>query len=292
MWLHGLSLSGMGLEEQNKNTYLGDMDRRALIADLKSKIAGGGEAPSSGLIPLGAEAAGVLPGGGLRKGALHEVAAAAYRDMGAATGFAAALASAAMKHSALPVLWCEAARPPFDMGRLYGAGLAAFGIDPARLLVALPPSDTDCLWIMEEALRAEAFAAVIGEVDGRSAALTLSATRRLQLAAEETETPALLFTGHGKAVASVAVTRWHVAAGASADVPGMEASERLPGAPRWSVSLMRCRGGRPGTWLTSWNAETAALSFAPLHGDSEAAASAGEGRGALLPFAAPVMQAG
>lgn len=265
------------------------MDRRALIADLKSRIAGSGAegASGSGLIPLGAEAAGVLPGGGLRKGALHEVAAAAYRDMGAATGFAAALASAAMKHSALPVLWCEAARPPFDMGRLDGAGLAAFGIDPARLLVALPPSDTDCLWIMEEALRAEAFAAVIGEVDGRSAALTLSATRRLQLAAEETETPALLFTGHGKAAASVAVTRWHVAAAPGADVPGVEAGERLPGAPRWSVSLMRCRGGRPGTWLTSWNAEDAALSFAPFHGDSEAG-FAPEERGTLLPF----MQAG
>lgn len=269
------------------------MDRCALIADLKSKIAGSGAegAPGSGVIPLGAETAGLLPGGGLRKGALHEVAAAAYRDMGAATGFAAALASAAMRHSARPVLWCETARPPFDMGRLYGAGLAAFGLDPARLIIALPPSDTDCLWIMEEALRARAFAAVLGEVDGRSAALTLAATRRLQLAAEETETPAMLFTGHGKAAASVAVTRWHVAAGPSEARAGVEADERLPGLPRWAVSLVRCRGGQPGTWLTHWNAEAAAFSFAPLQAESEAA-FATEERGALLSFSAPFMQAG
>ena len=73
MWLHGLSLSGMGLEEQNKNSYLGDMDRRALIADLKSRIAGSGAegASGAGLIPLGAEADGFMPGGGLSKGALH-----------------------------------------------------------------------------------------------------------------------------------------------------------------------------------------------------------------------------
>lgn len=265
------------------------MDRRALIADLKSRIAGSGAEGASGpgLIPLGAEAACVLPGGGLRKGALHEVAAAAYRDMGAATGFAAALASAAMQHSARSVLWCEAAYPPFDMGRLYGVGLAAFGLDPARLVIALPPGDTDCLWIMEEALRARAFAAVIGEVDGRSAALTLAATRRLQLAAEETETPALLFTGHGKAAASVAVTRWHVAAGPSEARAGVEADERLPGASRWSLSLARCRGGQPGGFLAAWHAEAAAFSFAPLQAESEAGLAADE-RGAVLSF----MQAG
>lgn len=263
------------------------MDRRALITDLKSRIAGGGEAPSSGVIPLGVEAACVLPGGGLRKGALHEVAAAAYRDMGAATGFAAALASAAMRHSARPLLWCEAARPPFDMGRLYGPGLAAFGLDPARLVIALPPSDTDCLWIMEEALRARAFAAVIGEVDGRSAALTLSATRRLQLAAEETGTPALIFTGHGKAAASVAVTRWHVAAAKSEVRAGVETDEGLPGSPRWSVTLVRSRGGQPGVWLTAWNGEAVIFSFAPPQDESGPAFAAQE-HGTLPPF----MQAG
>lgn len=203
-----------------------------------------------------------MSGGGLKSGALHEVAAAAYRDMGAATGFAAALVACVMKQSALPVLWCETARPPFDMGRLYGPGIGAFGIDPARFLFVEPPSDTDCLWVMEEALRARAFAAVIGEVDGRSSALDLSTTRRLQLAAEETQTPVLLFTGHGKQGASVAVTRWQIASAGSENSFDVRSSEKSPGRPRWSASLTRCRGGKPGRWLIEWNGEAADFSFA------------------------------
>lgn len=241
------------------------MDKSALIADLKARIAGKEAAASSALISLGGMAGEVLPGGGLKAGGLHEVAAAAYRDMGAATGFTAALVACAMKQSALPVLWCETVRPPFDMGRLYGPGIGAFGIDPARLLFAEPPSDTDCLWVMEEALRARAFAAVIGEVDGRSAALGLSATRRLQLAAEETQTPVLLFTGHGKAAASVALTRWQIASAESESEFDAGEAEKLPGRPRWATSLTRCRGGQPGRWLMEWNGEIAGFSFvAPM----------------------------
>jgi protein ImuA len=242
------------------------MDRRALIADLKSQIAGSGTEGASGfgVLPLGMQVADLLPGGGLRKGALHEVAAAAYRDMGAATGFLAALTACAMKASSRPVLWCEARRPPFDMGQLYGPGIAAFGLDPVRLLIAVPPSDGDCLWIMEEALRSRAFSLVIGEIDGRSAALGLSATRRLQLAAEETNTLALLFTAHAKGNASVAVTRWHVGGAESRNVLYTDEIETLPGRPRWDVSLARCRGGQPGRWQMEWSAEESELSLVSL----------------------------
>lgn len=243
------------------------MDRNALIADLRMRIAGKEAAPSP-LISLGG-AGEVLPGGGLKSGGLHEVAAAAYRDMGAATGFAAALVSCVMKQSALPVLWCETARPPFDMGRLYGPGIGAFGIDPARFLFVEPPSDTDCLWVMEEALRARAFAAVIGEVDGRSSALDLSTTRRLQLTAEETQTPVLLFTGHGRQGASVAVTRWQVASAESESSFDVRGGEKLPGRARWSVSLTRCRGGKPGRWLMEWDGEAADFSFVTPMQESE-----------------------
>ncbi|MEQ8377292.1 ImuA family protein [Parvibaculum sp.] len=238
------------------------VDKRALIADLKERIAGGepGNAGLPGAISLGTGIDEALPDGGLRKGALHEIAASAYRDMGAATGFLAALAVCAMKDSSRPVLWCEAWRPPFDMGRLHGPGIAAFGLDPARLLLAAPPGDSDCLWVMEEALRSRAFAFVAGEVDGRSSALSLAATRRLQLAAEETQTPVLLFTGHAKGSASVAVTRWHVAGAESRNILYADEMERLPGCPRWDISLARCRGGQPGRWRVEWNAQERVLS--------------------------------
>ena len=239
------------------------MDKTALIADLKERISGTGPvgSDSARAISLGPAFDGVLPERGLRTGALHEVAASAYRDMGAATGFLAALAVCAMRNSSRPVLWCEARRPPFDMGRLYGPGIAAFGFDPARLLLAVPPGDSDCLWIMEEALRSQAFAFVTGEVDGRSSALSLAATRRLQLAAEETQTPVALFTGHSKGSASVTVTRWHVAGAESRNDFHADETERLPGLPNWDVSLVRCRGGQQGRWRVEWRAAESAFSM-------------------------------
>lgn len=240
--------------------------KAALIADLKARIAGYGpvNSGSRSATSLGArDMDAALPDGGLRSGALHEIAAAAYSGMGAATGFLAALVACAAKASSLPVLWCEAVRSPFDMGSLYGPGLSAFGIDPANLVFVDPPRDKDCLLVMEDALRARAFAAVVGEMDGRSPALDLVATRRLQLAAEETQTPVLLFTGlakEGTQGASVAVSRWRIASASSALIPYADEGEMLPGCPRWEVELIRSRGGRPGKWLVEWKAHACAFS--------------------------------
>lgn len=236
--------------------------KAALIAELKSRIAGHAPADAGRhpAMPLGVNAIDdALPEGGLKLGGLHEIAAATYGDMGAATGFLAALTARIQERSSLPVLWCEAGHSPFDMGRLYGPGLAAFGLDPARLVLVWPSRDNDCLWVMEEALRSHAFAAVVGEVEACSSSLDLTATRRLQLAAEAAETPVLLFTGYarqGMGTASVAVSRWHVAAAPSAYVPYADEKERLPGFPRWNVSLVRSRGGQPGQWLLEWNSTT------------------------------------
>ena len=232
--------------------------KAALVADLKARIAGPSAefAEADGrFVPLGVEPIdGALPGGGLKAGVLHEVGAEDYRDMGAATGFLAALAARFAESGSGPVLWCQSAQPPFDIGALYGPGLAAFGLDPARLVLALPGSATDCLWAMEEALRSGAFTAVIGEVDGRAAALDLTATRRLQLAAEEKGTPAFLFTGHGGGAASAAVTRWRIAALPGRIVPGTEKFGGLTGASCWRAALARVRGGAPGAWNVAWHA--------------------------------------
>ena len=232
-------------------------ERERLIAELKTRIASHepGLEKKTSAFPLGVtEIDGLLPDGGVRRGALHEVAAAAYRDMGAATGFLASLAVCAVRSSPLPLLWCETTKPPFDMGRLYGPGLSAFGMEPEKLVLALPSGDADCLWAMEEALHSRAFAAVIGEIDGRSPALSLVATRRLQLAAEESGTPVLLFTGHAKEGASVAVTRWHITAAPSGAILYVNEKEMLPGASRWKVDLARARGGQPASWLVEWDA--------------------------------------
>jgi hypothetical protein len=122
---------------------------------------------------------------------------------------------------------------------LYAPGLAALGLDPARLLVVAARRAEEVLWTMEEALGCRGLGAVVGE----GASPDLTASRRLQLAAEGGGVPALLIAaGGGAPRTSAAVTRWQVdpAPGAS-DEPGL-------GPIRWRLSLVRCRGGRPGEW--------------------------------------------
>lgn len=229
-----------------------------LIADLRRRISGNSaeklnrEQVFSPVVSLGASSLDdALPEHGLAAGALHEVRAADYPDMGASLGFATALAARCVEtFPDAPILWCESTHAPFDMGRLYGPGLAAFGLDPARLILVSPPSPVDLLWTMEEALRLGAFAAVIGEIDGRTRVVNLTTTRRLQLAAEAGGRPGLLLTGHTSAGASASATRWSVSsAPSSVAEAAMTTRDTLPplGRVRWSVALEKCRGSQSGT---------------------------------------------
>jgi protein ImuA len=201
-----------------------------------------------------------LPGGGLALGALHEIqgVGADEEDCAAAAGFAAGIAGRLPGENGPGlVLWC------LKRGDLYGPGLAAHGLDPARIVVVRTPRDDDILWALEEGLRNPGslggIAAVVGEV-GR---LPMVAGRRLQLAAERSGVTALLLrrwrTG-GEAAAertrpSVARTRWRVAALSSLPAPGL-ADEPGIGVPRWRAELLRCRGGMTA-WNVSWDLEVA-----------------------------------
>jgi protein ImuA len=194
-----------------------------------------------------------LPWGGLPRAALHEV----IGEDGAASGFCAAvLARFAGERGA--VLWCRRKRG------LYGPGLAGLGLDTGRLIVVRGRTTTDVLWAMEEGLRGGGLAAVMGEVDGAGPI----ALRRLQLAAEANGVAALLLrSGHGKGVASPAVTRWRVAAVREISAKARREA-RLPFAETaavcWRVELLNCRNvsgltkavgpspGLPRTWLVEW----------------------------------------
>jgi len=238
-----------------------------LVAELRARIASCETPPSRKevrTVSLGANVLDeALPLGGLRRDALHEVAASDYSNMGAAMGFTTALVARFAEVSPLaPVLWCEGSHAPFDFGGLYGPGLASFGLDPARLVIVTPSRDVELLWTLEEALRLGAFAAVVGEIDAGARAFNLTATRRLQLAAEEGGAPALLLTGHQSVGASAAVTRWRVAAAPSpVDLPLRDRQMQFPGRPCWHVTLERCRGAERGaSWSMEW--DRARLEFA------------------------------
>src|SRR5450755_1478719 len=148
------------------------------------KPAGIGDNP--GCLPLGIAAVDEALGGGLARGALHEIAAPGEAHLAAATGFALGLAA----RGRAGVLWIAEDIALAESGALHGPGLDAFNLAPERLLTVAAAHRRDLLWAMEEALRCRAIDAVIGEL--RHGELGAVAVRRLSLAAANSGALALL----------------------------------------------------------------------------------------------------
>lgn len=209
-----------------------------------------------------------LPADGLAPDGLHEAAGAAHGDGPAAAAFLAALLRRLERRDGRDtVLVCQSRPAALRFGRLHGPGWRDLGLDPGRLLLAAVRRDGDVLWAMEEGLRCGALAAVLAEAEGPD----LTASRRLALAAREGATPALLLRHDGLAPASAALSRWRVAALPGAADPF---DARAPGAPRWRLDLVRCRGGRPIRCDVEWNRETGAFALAAVLADRPAAPAA------------------
>jgi protein ImuA len=232
------------------------------------KPAGIGDGP--GVLPLGIPAIDTALGGGLARGALHEVAAIGEAHLAAATGFALGLAACGRTHTC----WLAEDMALAESGAPYGPGLDAFGLAPERLLTVAAARSRDLLWAMEEALRCRAMHAVIGEV--RDGAVSTVALRRLSLAAAESGALALLLRASPTDEASPAATRWIVGA-ASSVIPGRERQRANPESitpaaeygfrvrafsasrndeeirPCFTVHLARNRRGPAGSWILQWS---------------------------------------
>lgn len=184
-----------------------------------------------------------LPTGGIRLDALHEAASAGAdtEHAAAATLFIAGI----LARLDGPILWV------LRQADLFAPGLASAGLDPSRIVFA--EAGKNVLPIMEEGLHHPGLCAVVAEHTGR---LSLVASRRLQLAAEQTGILALLirrsqsFDDPVLNEPTAAVTRWRIAA-----LPSPPALPHAPDTPglgraRWQLNLTRCRGGEPGNWIT------------------------------------------
>jgi protein ImuA len=215
--------------------------RRAVLERLRARLAALEAVDRSGgaVLPLalpGIDRA--LPGGGLARGCLHELCGAPGH--GAALGFAAALLGRLMADGG-HVVWIG----PRD--ELFGPGLAELGLAPERLIVVRAGPHAARLWALEEALCSPGLAAALAEVDR----LSLTQSRRLQLAAETKGVTALLLRSpQAAATPSAAATRWRIEA-----APSETAGEarRASGRPHWRVGLFRCRGGHTGSWRIAWH---------------------------------------
>jgi protein ImuA len=240
-----------------------------VLTDLRSRIARIARDPTRGSAPalrFGIQAIDRhLPEGGLAIGALHEVAGTGPDTEHAAA--AALFVAGALARLRGPVLWA------LTRDDLFAPALAGVGLHPDRLILA--EAGKQVLSVMEEGLRHRGLAGVVGELDGR---LTLTASRRLQLAVEASGVTAIMLRRARRhddpalAEPNAAVTRWRLTALPSAPplAPSLGAMgagigtgtgmhvgaqpRRAPdmpglGRPRWRLELLRCRGGEPAIWI-------------------------------------------
>jgi len=197
------------------------------------KVQGRGQRAKS-VLPFGiAEVDSRLPGGGLAFGAFHEVAGGGN---GAIDGAAAALFAAGVAaRTKGKVLWCIT-RPD-----LFAPALAQAGLPPDRVIYVEAGDEKAVLACMEEGLRHGGLGAVVAEI----ARLSMTASRRLQLAAEGKSTIGIALRRWRRQTEAAdfgqptaAMTRWRVSVLPSTPLP-------VPGVGRhrWLVELIRARAG-------------------------------------------------
>lgn len=185
-------------------------------------------------------------GGGLARGAVHEIASSSTLNFGAAAGFAVALLARAAAGTK-DVLWIQTDFAEMETGAPHGVGLDLFGFESGRLLLLRVRRALDALWATEEALKSRALAAVLTELTADSVA-DLTVTRRLTLAAREGGGLGLLLHHTPSLYPSTAMTRWDVAS-----APGMRDRYGGLGRTTFALSLVRNRRGPTGRWITSWD---------------------------------------
>lgn len=194
---------------------------------------------------------------GLRLDTLHEVVGAQSRDGGAVSGFALGLLAKIMQRRPGAVLWVACPQVVREVGRFYGAGLVQFGLDPKRFLAVFPRRIEEVLWALEEGARCGTLAAVLGEVQGVSRALDLTATRRLLLRSQSNRVPVVLVRHGVVDEPTAALTRWCVSPEVSkAPTLTRRGPHEAVGRSAWTVNLTRNRDGCPGQVNVEWNHET------------------------------------
>jgi len=186
----------------------------------------------------------------LARGALHEVFAPGSADAAAAAGFVLGLAARAAEGR--PILWARQDFLDGEAGWLSGAGLAAFGVDPAALVTVRARNATDVLRALAEAGRCPALGAAIGETWGTPPVIDLTATRRLSLAARGSGGMLVMLRLGATPAPSAAETRWEARA-----APSSPLEANAPGQPAFAVTLLRHRAGTAGrSWRLEWDRDS------------------------------------
>ena len=193
-----------------------------------------GMAIGMGLGPL--ESA--FPNGVFPTGTIHEMICPTPEQAAATGGFMSGLLSSLMNKGGA-CLWISTSR------KLFPPALMTFDVQPDRLIFVDVKREKDAFWAMEEALKCQGLAAVIGEIRE----ISFAQSRRLQLAVESSKVTGFLLRNDPlKLNTTTCVARWQIKS-----LPS-QLEDELPGVgyPRWQVDLLRVRNGNPGSWNLEW----------------------------------------
>jgi protein ImuA len=180
-----------------------------------------------------------FPGRAFPTGAVHELISNATEDAAATNGFISGLLGRLMQQGGA-CLWISTRRTIFP------SALKAFGIEPERMIFIDVSRPKEVLWAVEEALKCDVLAAVVGEMSE----LSFTESRRLQLAVEQSKVTGFIHRHNPRSENTVAcVTRWKIKPLPSTTEEGMPGV----GFPRWNVQLLKVRNGTPGNWEIEWS---------------------------------------
>lgn len=191
-----------------------------------------------------------FPQGSFPLGCIHEFLSTCPEEATATGGFISGLLTALMGEQGT-VLWISAGR------KIFPPGLKNFGLLPDHFVFVDLQREKDVIWALDEALKCSALAAVVGEVRD----LSFTASRRLQLAVEQSQATGFILRHHSNNPGTTAcISRWKITS-----LPS-EPIEALPGIgfPKWRVELLRMRNGKPGVWNFQWVQNRFVLASPPV----------------------------
>ncbi|MAV49536.1 MAG: ImuA family protein [Henriciella sp.] len=192
---------------------------------------------------------------GLGAEGLHEIIAASFGDMPAATGFA--LTMSQIKSGV--AVWVNQTITEMNYGRVSPLGLTQLRPSAPPMLIARTRRLESALWAIEEAVQSRAVSLVIGEIPD----LNFTASRRLALASKRCGVPILLLMPHTRQGSTAAVARWRISTQPSCH---NRYDPNAPGPIRWQAVLERARQLphiTPVNFTLELNDETLSLSVVP-----------------------------
>ena len=170
--------------------------------------------------------------------AIHEFICIEPESAAVTGGFITSLLSSLMRNGGVS-LWISSSQT------IFAPSLKYFGIDPDKIIFINVQKERDVLWCIEEALKCEGLASVIGEMNE----LSFTASRRFQLVVEQSRVTGFIIRNNPRNLNTTAcVTRWKIDS-----LPSIS-DNNMPGVgfPRWNIELVKVRNGKPGSWQIEW----------------------------------------